>query len=100
DAAGPESLADPRRVREVLTGAGLTDVSTAPVDAPQVWGRDAEDAAGFIAGWGPVRPAFDQVDPSVRSRARQALTAALRAFESDGAVRLRGTALLITATRP
>jgi SAM-dependent methyltransferase len=98
--AGPEALADPRRVRRVLTDAGLTNVSTVPVDAPQVWGRDAEDAAGFLGGWGPVRSVLSQVDAQLESRAREALTAAMRPFESDGAVRLRGTAWLITATRP
>jgi hypothetical protein len=40
------------------------------------------------------------VDAQLESRAREALTAAMRPFESDGAVRLRGTAWLITATRP
>jgi len=97
---GPESLAHPERVRQVLTEAGFTDVTPAPVEATQVWGRDAADAVEFLGGWGPVRFVLDQVDAALAARARAALTAALRPFERDGAVRLRGTALLTTATRP
>ncbi|MEU7983790.1 methyltransferase domain-containing protein [Streptosporangium canum] len=99
-APGPESLADPDRIREVLTGAGFEAVTSVPVDAPQLWGRDAEDAAGFLGAWGPVRFILDQVDPAAAARARDALTEALRAHEEPGAVRLRGAAWLVTATRP
>jgi SAM-dependent methyltransferase len=97
---GPESLADPDHIRRVLTGAGLTGVDPAPVEAEQIWGRDARDAADFLAGWGPVRFALDRRPPDVRDRALAELTTTLRAFERDGAVRLRGTAWLTTATRP
>jgi SAM-dependent methyltransferase len=99
-ASGPESLAEPDRIREVLTDAGFTDVAPAPVEANQVWGRDATDAGEFLSGWGPVRFVLDQVDADLAARARVALTDALRPFERGGAVRLRGTAWLITATRP
>ncbi|MER5322648.1 class I SAM-dependent methyltransferase [Streptosporangium roseum] len=99
-APGPESLADPGRIREVLTGAGFEAVTSVPVDASQLWGRDAEDAAAFLGAWGPVRFILDQVDPAAAARARDALTEALRAHEEPGAVRLRGAAWLVTATRP
>jgi SAM-dependent methyltransferase len=98
-APGPESLADPDRIREVLTGAGFEQVTSTPVDAPQVWGRDAEDASRFLGAWGPVRFVLDQVDEATAARARDALTAALRPYEEPDAVRLRGAAWLITATR-
>ncbi|WP_329427965.1 class I SAM-dependent methyltransferase [Streptosporangium sp. NBC_01495] len=99
-APGPESLADPVRVREVLTGAGFEKVTSTPVEAPQVWGRDAADAAGFLGAWGPVRFILDQVDKATAARALDALTVALRPYEEPGAVRLRGAAWLTTATRP
>ncbi|MER5646009.1 methyltransferase domain-containing protein [Streptosporangium sp. NPDC002524] len=99
-APGPESLADPARVHEVLTGAGFEKVTCTPVDASQVWGEDAADAAGFLGAWGPVRFALDQVGEDTAARALDALTAALRPYEEPGAVRLRGAAWLITATRP
>ncbi|MFC4585996.1 class I SAM-dependent methyltransferase [Sphaerisporangium corydalis] len=97
---GPDSLSDPAHVREVLTEAGFTGVATTPVDAPQIWGRDAADAAAFLGAWGPVQHLLGQVDPATAARARQALTEALLPFEHPGAVRLRGGGLLITATRP
>ncbi|WP_433254937.1 class I SAM-dependent methyltransferase [Streptosporangium sp. CA-135522] len=99
-APGPESLADPDRIREVLGDAGFDAVTPVPVDAPQMWGRDAADAAGFLGAWGPVRFVLDQVDPASAARARGALTTALRTYEEPGAVRLRGAAWLVTATRP
>ena len=99
-APGPGSLADPDRIRQVLTGAGFTQVTPAPVEAPAIWGRDAADAAAFLGGWGPVRFALDQVEEGVAAGARADLTEALRSFESDGAVRLRGLAWLTTAVRP
>ncbi|MDP9861590.1 MULTISPECIES: class I SAM-dependent methyltransferase [Streptosporangium] len=98
--SGPESLADPDRVREVLTGAGFEGVTSVPVEAPQVWGRDAEDAGRFLGAWGPVRFLLGQADQAAAARARAALTAALRRHEEPDAVRLRGAAWLVTATRP
>lgn len=98
--AEPLSLADPAAVRTVLTAAGYTGVDCAPVQASQLWGRDAADAAGFLADWGPLRHQLDRVDPATADRARTALTDALRAYEQPDAVRLRGTAWLVTAHRP
>ncbi|AWS41824.1 class I SAM-dependent methyltransferase [Streptosporangium sp. 'caverna'] len=97
---GPESLADPARIREVLTGAGYEKVTSVPVEAPQVWGKDAADAAGFLQAWGPVRHMLGQVDQTAAARARDALTAAMRPYEEPDAVRLRGAAWLVTATHP
>lgn len=98
--SGPTSLADPARIRDVLGGAGFADVTAEPVDAPQVWGRDTADAAAFLGAWGPVRHLLGQVEPAVATRAQAAMTAALSRFEEPDAVRLRGTAWLVGATRP
>ncbi|MGW4638899.1 class I SAM-dependent methyltransferase [Sphaerisporangium sp. NPDC004334] len=97
---GPYSLADPARVRQIFTAAGFSDVACTPVEAPQVWGRDTEDAAAFLGGWGPVHHWLGQVDAAAAAKVRRALTEALAPFEQDGAVRLNGAALLITALRP
>ena len=98
--AEPLSLADPATVRRVLTDAGFLDVACAPAEATQHWGRDAPDAAGFLADWGPVRHQLDRVDPATAQRAVTALTEAMRRHESPDGVRLRGTAWLVTARRP
>ncbi|MER7547819.1 class I SAM-dependent methyltransferase [Actinomadura sp.] len=91
---GPLSLADPDRVREVLEGAGFKDVRTRLVDAEQIWGRDARDAAEFFAGWGPIRYNYGESGELV-----DALTEVMARFERDGAVRLRSTARLVAARR-
>ncbi|MDT0304008.1 class I SAM-dependent methyltransferase [Streptomonospora wellingtoniae] len=93
------SLADPDGVREVLAAAGFSGARVAPVDAEQVWGADPADAAAFLCGWGPVQHLVGTGDPAA-DRVRASAEAAMRPFARSGAVRLRGTAWLVTATRP
>ncbi|WP_182881238.1 class I SAM-dependent methyltransferase [Microbispora sp. H10949] len=98
--SGPASLADPDRVRDVLAAAGFRDAGCAPVTAPQIWGRDAADAAEFLGGWGPVRHHLRAVDDTSAARALDALETALRRFEEPGGpLRLTGSAWLVTAVR-
>ncbi|WP_283134676.1 class I SAM-dependent methyltransferase [Rhizohabitans arisaemae] len=99
DRRGPESLADPDVVRTVLGKAGFTRITTTPVDAPQVMGRDAADAAEFVGGWGPIRFLLTGADQDTRSRAMESLAAALGRHQDGDAVRLRGAAWLVTAVR-
>ncbi|GAA4954596.1 class I SAM-dependent methyltransferase [Streptomonospora halophila] len=94
------SFADPERVREVLHGAGFSGTEITAVDAEQVWGADPADAAGFLCGWGPVQHILRGLGPAAADRAREAAEEAFRPFARSGAVRLRGTAWLATATRP
>ncbi|MBE1533450.1 class I SAM-dependent methyltransferase [Actinomadura algeriensis] len=91
---GPLSLADPDRAGAILGDAGFRAVTSRRVEAEQVWGRDAADAAAFLAAWGPIRYNYGESDELVATVAD-----ALRPFERDGAVRLRSTAWLITARR-
>ncbi len=99
DGTGPTSFADPARTRSVLADAGFRDIACTRVEADQIWGRDVADAAEFITGWGPVKFHLHQATPDDAARAVDALTAALRRFAEPGAVRLRGTAWLVTALR-
>ncbi|ASO23140.1 SAM-dependent methyltransferase [Actinoalloteichus hoggarensis] len=99
DGTGPTSFADPARTRSVLSDAGFRDIACTRVEADQIWGRDVDDAAEFIGGWGPVKHHLDQVAPDDAARAVDALTVALRPFAEETAVRLRGTAWLVTALR-
>ena len=89
---GPLSLSDPNRTREVLEGAGFREVVCRKVQAEQIEGRDARDAAEFFAGWGPIRHHYGESEEIVDT-----LVEAMRPFERDGAVRLQGTAWLVTA---
>ncbi|MGW0666158.1 class I SAM-dependent methyltransferase [Streptomyces sp. NPDC002746] len=97
---GMFSLADPDRIRTVLSAAGFVDIAVAGVEAYGDWGPDAEGAADFLLDSGPGRHLTDQVDRATRDRAREALVNRLRGHQERGAVRLRGTAWLVTADRP
>ncbi|GAA2616350.1 methyltransferase domain-containing protein [Actinomadura fulvescens] len=94
--AGPLSLADPAHVRDVLTAAGFHDVGTTLIGGESRWGRDAADAARFLAGWGPVRFHLADDDPVP---VRAALEAAFLPFERADGVCLRSNALLVEAAR-
>jgi hypothetical protein len=59
----------------------------------------AEDATEFVFGWGPVRHWLRDSDSTAAARAKEAVTAALRPFEMDGAVRLRSPGWRFTAVR-
>ncbi|MFJ9419043.1 class I SAM-dependent methyltransferase [Streptomyces sp. NPDC101227] len=98
--AGMFSLADPRRIHDVLSAAGFTDITTDHATGYGTWGRDADDAAALLLDSGPGRHLTSQVAPEVRDRARAALTDVLRGHEDadGGGVRLRGTGWLVTAT--
>jgi SAM-dependent methyltransferase len=96
--AGPESFADPMRVRAVLDSAGFGEINCTWVEADQVWGRDTADAANFLASWGPVHYQLGLMDADAAGRARAALVEAMSRFAEPDAVRLRGTAWLVTAT--
>jgi len=94
---GPLSLSDPAVIDRVLTGAGFTDVTAEAVEADQVWGRDVADATEFIMGWGPVRFALRDASASTVDTVRQSVAGALAPHADRDAVRLRGTARLVTA---
>jgi hypothetical protein len=100
DGSGPTSFADPDRTSAVLTEAGFEDVVCTRVEAGQVWGRDIPDAARFMADWGPVRHHLDRLDSATAAKATEALAKALEPFAGPDAVRLRGTAWLVTGRRP
>ncbi|MFE1751674.1 class I SAM-dependent methyltransferase [Streptomyces anandii] len=98
---GMFSLADPDRIREVLTRAGLIDITIDQVQAYGAWGHGAEDAAEFLLGTGPGRHLLEQADEFAQDRARRTLTDHLRDHETaDGTVRLRSMSWLVTAERP
>ncbi|NWF27869.1 class I SAM-dependent methyltransferase [Streptomyces sp. PKU-EA00015] len=97
---GMFSLADPGRVHEVLAGAGFGGVAVERVEADGRWGSDAEDATAFLMGSGPGRHLLAQVDEATGQRARRELVDVLRAYERDGAVRMRSTAWLVTGVHP
>ncbi|MFF8030025.1 class I SAM-dependent methyltransferase [Streptomyces sp. NPDC016626] len=102
---GPQAFADPGHARRVLTGSGFGDVAVEGVEASQYWGEDAEDAAGFLFGFGPLRHWLREAGADARTeeRARRAAVEAFRTFQEGGGgsgVRLTGRYWVVTAVRP
>ncbi|MEG3630481.1 class I SAM-dependent methyltransferase [Streptomyces poriticola] len=111
---GPLTFAEPGHTRRVLADAGFRDVTVEGMEAPQYWGEDAEDAAGFLFGLGPLRHWLREADAdaATEARARQAAVDAFRPYEEkerdaerkrkegDEGVRLIGRYWLVTAVRP
>jgi SAM-dependent methyltransferase len=98
DAPGPFALADPDRVRAVLSTAGFAEVDLEAVDEPMWFGADADDAHRFIGGllgW-----MLEGLDESGRIRALDALHATMAAHETADGVLYESAAWLVTATRP
>ncbi|MGH3916198.1 MAG: class I SAM-dependent methyltransferase [Pseudonocardiaceae bacterium] len=100
DEPGPFSLADPRRIRKHLDGAGFIDVSIAPLAEPMRWGSDVDDVLDFIRNRGRMRDLLAGTDEITRRKALDSMRAALRPCQSTDGVFLGGTAWLVTAHRP
>jgi SAM-dependent methyltransferase len=98
EAPGPFALADPGRVRQLLTGAGFTSIEIDPMQAPMWFGADADDAHTFalgLLGW-----MLEGLDQDRRAQALAALRATVAAHTTaDGVVYTSG-AWLIRAQRP
>ncbi|MEU6863352.1 methyltransferase domain-containing protein [Streptomyces sp. NPDC046876] len=95
---GMFSLADPDTATGLLRTAGLQNVRAEHVQAHGTWGRTAAEAADFLLDSGPGRHLLGSVDPAAQALARRRLTEDLGAHESGGAIRLRSTGWLLTAT--
>lgn len=98
DDGGPASLADPGRIRSVLTAAGFGHIECVHTEAIQTWGSTVSDAARFIGDWGPIRHHLELAPQQAAARARRGLTEALQRFEHPDGIQTCGTAWLVTAS--
>jgi SAM-dependent methyltransferase len=98
----PLAFANPNNTRRVLADAGFDDVAIEGIEARQYWGKDADDAAGFLFGFGPLRHWLREAhaDPLAEEHARQAAAATFRTYQGDSGVRLIGRYWLVTAVHP
>ncbi len=94
---GALSLAEPGRVRELLTGAGFRDVELTDVREPLLLGEDAEDAVEFELAEPVCREWLDGAGPAAARRAVDALREAYAARETPQGVLLGSAAWLVTA---
>ena len=96
---GPFSLADPDRIRTLLTSAGLRAVEIAPVSEPVRLGADVDDVLTYFSGMPMVRSMLADVDKASAARGVDAIREALRPFQTAEGVVLGSAAWLVTAER-
>ncbi|SHK87597.1 Ubiquinone/menaquinone biosynthesis C-methylase UbiE [Pseudonocardia thermophila] len=96
-APGPFALAEPDRVRSVLTAAGFAQITLDPLVAEMWFGEDGDDAARFVLG--QLAWMLDGVDDETRARAEAALRSTTAAHETADGVRFGSAAWLIRAVR-
>src|SRR5262249_46534511 len=97
EAPGPFALADPARVRQLLTGAGFTSIEVAPMQAPMWFGAAPGDGHAFalgLLGW-----MLEGLDEDRRARALDALRATIAAHTTADGVIYNSSAWLIRAQR-
>ncbi|MEO3842062.1 class I SAM-dependent methyltransferase [Streptomyces sp. B22F1] len=94
---GPNSLADPDRVREVLGGAGFVDVRLEAENEPMDLGAGVGEALDFVLNRPHVRGAMADLDGGTKAKATEALREALTPYATPEGVLLRAPAWLVTA---
>jgi SAM-dependent methyltransferase len=93
------ALCAPEPLRELFTGAGLTDVVVEPIVVPMVF-RDFDDFwSPFLLGQGPAPTYVATLDEEARAALRERLRAGLPA-DDDGAIRLTARAWAVRGTNP
>lgn len=100
DAPTPFSLADPDRVRGILSAAGFDDVGFVPIDEPIEFGSDADDAYAFMRTMGIVAGLTHELDDADRARALDELRRTVAEHDTGDGVLFGTSAWLITARRP
>jgi SAM-dependent methyltransferase len=98
-APGPFSLADPDRIRTVLTQAGFGTVEVTDVADAVYLGQDAADATEFLRGTGMARVLLEDADADTQQKAMEAVRDTLEGHEQPGGIWLGAAAWLIEAAR-
>lgn len=97
EAPSPFSLADPERVRPILSAAGFDAIELEPIEDAMVFGTDADDAYGFLQTMGIVEWLTHDLDPSGRAQALAQLRSTVDAHAQPIGVAFDSSAWLITA---
>ena len=97
---GPFSLADPDRIRSLLEGIGLNDVSVDDFRCPMVMGASVDDTVAFMQGTDMAATLMADVSDEAADAAWEAVGAALAPYTGSDGVVLGGAAWIVTATKP
>jgi len=96
----PFSLADPATVRTVLESAGFAEVTCTDVAEPVFYGRDVDEALGWVGGFVSTRAALDDLDPAAATAAVARLRDILAEHRTADGVWFASRSWLVTARRP
>jgi SAM-dependent methyltransferase len=96
---GPFSLADPDRVRSILTDAGFADVHVEELRCPMRMGSTVQDTVSFMQRTDMAAALMADVADQVAAAAWAAVREALESYAGPDGVVLQGAAWLVTATR-
>jgi SAM-dependent methyltransferase len=98
-APSPVSLADPERVRAILSDAGFTDAALDPVDEPIYFGTDADAAFHGITRQGVVRGLLADLDERAKATSLDRLRATVERHASPEGVLFGSSAWLFRAEK-
>jgi SAM-dependent methyltransferase len=101
EAPGPFSLADPDRVRGILTGAGFRDLAVTPFDEPLTLGTgaDLDQTVEFVLQLGPTGALMREASDEVRARVAVAVREAITPYRTSDGVRMPSAAWIVTGSR-
>lgn len=99
DAPSPFALAEPARVRTILSAAGFEAIELAPLEEPMDVGADASDALAFATRMGIVEGLINGLDADARATAMSQLAELVQTHETSNGVLLDSAAWLITARK-
>ena len=97
---GPFSLAEPDRIRSILTAAGLAEVTVDDVRCPMRLGSTVEATVSFMQRTDMAAALMADVTDEVAAAAWAAVREALEPYAGPDGVVLQGAAWLVTAMRP
>jgi SAM-dependent methyltransferase len=97
--AGPFSLADPQRTRDLLTGAGFGGIGIADLREERWMGTDIDDVTSYYTAMPFARQLITASDERTTTAVLDAIRHALRPSQRQEGVVLQSAAWLITARR-
>jgi SAM-dependent methyltransferase len=97
-ATGAFSLADPDRVRTLLTDAGFREITIGAVSEPLLAGTDAAEATKFYLHSPSIRTLIVHAEPAAVAAVRNELIRTLSAYETPGGVFLDSASWLVSAS--
>lgn len=92
---GQYSFGDRARVTRILEGAGFGALSFEAVDHPMFIGQDVADALTNVTQFGPLARPFAESTPEQAAKAKDAIAAAVKPYETRDGVLLPGACWIV-----